>query len=329
MKNSKKVSIIIPCYNAETYLEETLQSVEKQTCDNIEVILIDDGSKDRTYEILANYKEKSLREVIVIRQENKGVSKARNTGITNATGEYICFLDGDDIISPFFIEKLIQNCNKETYVSTYYSRNLVEVISLKEENIKIKKLEYQEGIDYIMLRKRNINFWGAIFSREILQEYDIKFPEDLIIGEDNVFMWNYLSHMKDFILIDAPLYGYRLVPTSASFQKTERVKDAILGIKYSIDYTNKKSDYLNKKLKSFMLARTKLAVAKYFVQQNNINSLNNFRKQEWKIKDFTSILREPCGTTIKIAAFLVTITPKIFYYILIKNKGNYKDVNKN
>lgn len=322
MENNKKVSIIIPCYNTEIYLEETLESIEKQTYNNIEVILIDDGSKDRTYEIIKNYKEKSSREIIVIKQENKGVSKARNIGIINATGEYICFLDSDDIISSFFIEKLIQNCSKEIYVSTYYSRNLVEVISLKEENIKIKKLGYKAGVDYIMLRKRNINFWGGIYSTEILRKYDIKFPEDLIIGEDNVFMWNYLSHMRGFILIDTPLYGYRLVLSSASFQKTERVKDAILGIKYSINYTDRNSNYLNEKLKKFILSRTKLAVAKCFVQQRNIDSLIKLKKEEWSIRDLISILKEPCGIIIKISAFLITVAPRGFYYILTISKGN-------
>lgn len=315
-KNKKKVSIIVPCYNAEKYLEEALETIEKQTYNNIEVVLIDDGSKDKTFDILKDYERKSLREVKIIKQENKGVSSARNNGIKNATGNYICFMDSDDILSCFFIEKLVQNFNEETYVCTYYSRNIEEVNSIKEIDIKVEKLEYSTGIEYIMLRKRNINFGGGIFSKKIIDYYHIEFPEDLIIGEDNVFMWKYLSHMKSMILLDISLYGYRLVSTSASFKKTERIKDAIIGIQRCIEYAYKVSPYLYEQLKNFMLARTKLGVAKRYVQQKNISSLYKLRKTEWKILDLVQINKKPCGITIKFAAFLLTISPRVFYGIL-------------
>lgn len=326
MMENKKVSIIIPCYNAEKYLNEALESIEKQTYDNIEIILIDDGSKDKTFKLLENYKNNSLRKVKIIKQENRGVSSARNNGIINATGEYICFIDSDDIISPFFIEELVRNVKKDTYVTTYYSRNVEKVRTIPEADIRVRELEYKTGIDYIMFRKRNINFWGGIFLREIITNNNINFPEDLIIGEDNVFMWNYLGHMKYFILIDTPLYGYRLVSTSASFKKTERIKDAIIGIQHSIDYTSDKSMYLNKQLKKFMLARTKLSVAKQFVQQKNMVSLCKFKKEEWKFFDLFCIFRSKCGIIIKIVALLLLCSPKTFYYILLKKLKDYRNI---
>ena len=101
------VSVVIPCYNAEQYLEQAIQSAEAQSYPNIEIICIDDGSVDRTLELLERLQRKSGRSMKVIRQSNRGVSAARNAGIRLAEGDYIAFLDADDMYSPKFIEILV------------------------------------------------------------------------------------------------------------------------------------------------------------------------------------------------------------------------------
>ena len=99
-----KFSIIIPCYNIEKYISKTLESVFNQTFKDFEIILINDGSKDNTGEILDDYSKKYKR-IKVVHKENEGVSEARNIGIRNATGEYIYFLDGDDLIENTLLER--------------------------------------------------------------------------------------------------------------------------------------------------------------------------------------------------------------------------------
>lgn len=104
--NDIKVSVIIPCYNAVKYVEETLQSVSSQTFKTIEIIAVDDGSTDDTFSIIDSYKDIDNR-LKVIKIQNSGSSKARMEGAKLAKGEYLLFLDSDDIISPTYIEKCI------------------------------------------------------------------------------------------------------------------------------------------------------------------------------------------------------------------------------
>ena len=105
-----KVSVIIPAYNAEKYIEDALNSVLKSKYKNIEVIVINDGSTDRTADILNEYSEKESR-LLIINEKNAGVSKARNKGIRRARGNFIFFLDADDTINPVAFDKAIENLN--------------------------------------------------------------------------------------------------------------------------------------------------------------------------------------------------------------------------
>lgn len=100
----EKVTIVVPVYNTEKYLDECIKSIVNQTYENIEVILIDDGSKDNSPKICDKWAQKDSR-IQVIHKMNEGAGIARNTGISNASGEYICFFDSDDYIEPYTIEK--------------------------------------------------------------------------------------------------------------------------------------------------------------------------------------------------------------------------------
>ena len=107
MKEAPFISVIIPAYNAERWIEEACRSVLKQTLTNWELIVVDDGSDDRTYEIVGKLTEKNP-SIILIHTKNSGVSKARNQGIVEATGEYVIFLDADDRLAPKALEVLYQ-----------------------------------------------------------------------------------------------------------------------------------------------------------------------------------------------------------------------------
>src|SRR5699024_1725724 len=107
------VSIVVPIFNSEKYLDETISSILSQTYKNIELILVNDGSTDRSLEICTNY-EKTDERVFVVNQTNQGVSAARNKGIVYAKGEYIQFVDSDDIVDPRMTEKLVNKILKDS-----------------------------------------------------------------------------------------------------------------------------------------------------------------------------------------------------------------------
>lgn len=108
----EKISIIVPCYNEEKYIERCINSILSQTLNNIELIIIDDGSKDNTYKICKNYEIKFPDKIKIIYQENQGQGIARNIGIKYAQGTYIGFVDADDIIDPTMYEKLYNSIKK-------------------------------------------------------------------------------------------------------------------------------------------------------------------------------------------------------------------------
>ena len=111
----KKISIIIPVYNAEKYLAQCIESIIKQTYSNLEIIIINDGSTDRSLEICNFYKENDQR-IVVFNQNNSGVSVARNKGLDISNGEFIMFVDADDWLNADFVESLYKVCEEHVLV---------------------------------------------------------------------------------------------------------------------------------------------------------------------------------------------------------------------
>ena len=206
----KKISVIIPVYNAEKYLTKCLNSIVNQTYTNLEIILVNDGSKDSSLNICYEYKKKDDR-IKVINNDNHGASYSRNCGISISTGEYIMFIDADDYIENNFIERLI-TCNEyETYdlfISCYtdfYDKNIFKEKKLIDENI----LTFDLKKDYLNIVKYLRTPWGKIYKLNIIKENNIKFPEDYITAEDQIFNFRYLKYIKKYRFLNECLYFYR------------------------------------------------------------------------------------------------------------------------
>lgn len=198
---TNKVSIIIPSFNHAKYLEECIQSIKEQTYTNWECIIVDDGSTDNTESIASKLISDKIR---YIRQENKGVSSARNKGIKSATGDYILPLDADDTFNPLALEKMLEvfEKNKETLIvfsdtiffgHTNTTSNLQEKFSLKE------------------LLLQNKLFCTSMFPKKYFDE-GIIYDEDLIYGFEDWEFWIQLisSHPNlPITKIDYPVFNYR------------------------------------------------------------------------------------------------------------------------
>ncbi|WP_270568130.1 glycosyltransferase family 2 protein, partial [Clostridium beijerinckii] len=216
------VSIIIPVYNVQKYLKKCLESVIRQTMKDIEIIIINDGSIDNSLEICRQYSKNDKR-IKLIDKKNEGVSKARNTGILHATGKYICFVDSDDWIESNMIENLYNfvlvndsdfcMCNfiKENESKCDYVRSNLDKKVLNENEIKkhllIPLIERDDNEkEHILARFRTP--WGKLFKRDIIEKYNIRFKEDLIIGEDFLFNLDFLIHANKVIISDKFHYHY-------------------------------------------------------------------------------------------------------------------------
>ncbi|MBY3623490.1 glycosyltransferase family 2 protein [Acinetobacter sp. CUI P1] len=178
--NQIKFSIIIPIYKVEKYITQCINSVILQTYQNIEIILVDDGSPDSCPEICDNYSENDIR-IKVIHKHNEGLSSARNEGINIATGDFLIFLDSDDWIESDFVEniwKSIHNIDPDIVVinvrSYFENRN-----TYIEKKYSLTKSELYSGVEAYEYLYENSDFWGAawqfVVKRSFLQEINLKF----------------------------------------------------------------------------------------------------------------------------------------------------------
>jgi len=285
------VSIIIPVYNAEKYLRKCVDSVLEQTYSNIEVILVDDGSRDSSAQICDEYAQKDRR-IKVIHKENGGVSIARNTGIDVSKGELVAFVDADDYLSGVMIEKLYNALGSNDFSICRFVREYEDKsIPHQEDNLELLAAKPYE-LKYIMVDKYNRDYedktvsdkvfgsvWRTLFRKDIIQNNLIRFCEGMKIAEDRLFLLEYCSNCTSGGFVDEYLYHYRVgLSTSATavfnkYQKNLHKSQKKL-IEKQIDLINK-SAMLDCAEKQKLIAYLKFKVC-YTVTLNEIlyNSVN-------------------------------------------------------
>lgn len=210
----KKVTIIVPIYNAEEYLDSCVSSIINQTYQNLEVLLINDGSTDRSRSICEAYAKLDDR-IRVIHQKNSGPSAARNHGINMARGEYIQFIDADDSIDPNMTTKLVESMNKNVQLSMCgYKVMMMNGRSTRTQNISPNKQGTYPKNDFVkyfgeFFKGMLINSpCNKLYVSKILNELNVRFNEDIKIGEDLLFNLKYLEGCKNISIIDDSLYNY-------------------------------------------------------------------------------------------------------------------------
>lgn len=212
------VSIIIPVYNVEQYIEECIKSVIKQSLQNIEIIIVNDGTRDNSINIIRKYIESDKR-IKLIDKKNGGLSSARNVGLDVAKGEYILFLDSDDWIEHTMAEDMYNYAveNKVDIVTSGYNRidnNIcTKVKSPIESNRVYNKTEI---LNIISNESNNITWfvWRNLYSRELITKNKIRFNENVKIGEDTAFNLEAFLSSNYIMSIPKNLYNYRNNPNS-------------------------------------------------------------------------------------------------------------------
>lgn len=222
------VSLIVPVYNAEKFLDKCILSMINQTYKNIEVILVNDGSCDGSLNICNKYAGRDSR-INVINKDNSGVSGARNKGMKFANGKWICFVDADDYIDIDFVEnivKLAEDNNAEFVISGVREISKNSISEFKHSQVKIISSddEKEELINAVMCYKQDkgkiltpqiLGYpFGKLFSKEVLS--NIKFKTDISIREDALFNIEVINKVGIIIITDLVKYNYILQNNSAS-----------------------------------------------------------------------------------------------------------------
>ena len=205
------ISVIVPVYRVEAYLERCVKSILSQTYKNLEVILVDDGSPDQCPAICDACAEKDAR-VKVIHQENKGLSGARNAGIDAASGEYLAFVDSDDYVSPHFIEELYQLLQDTGCAIGQCRFSYVKGDGLVEEGDSAFCIYRGESLMEQLYGPEEkatcfVVAWNKLYRAELFKETGIRYPEGRI-HEDEATTYRLFHEAKKLAFLDRALYGY-------------------------------------------------------------------------------------------------------------------------
>ncbi len=214
METQALISVIIPVYNVEEYLRECVDSVINQTYENLEIILVDDGSTDSSGRICDEYAEKDSR-VSAIHQKNGGLSVARNTGLSKSNGVYIYFLDSDDYIAENAIEVLTSIAEKDNSDIVFFDAvSFADTadFTVKQNYIRKKKYKTDSGYNVFSALNKNKEFHSAVylmlFKNDFIIKNDLRFIPD-ILHEDMVFTYHALCFAKVVSQYDKALYYRR------------------------------------------------------------------------------------------------------------------------
>lgn len=317
--NTKKVSVIVPVYKAEKYISDTIQSLLAQTYENFEVIIVDDGSPDKSIEICRQFTDSRIK---IVQQSNRGLAGARNTGIRQAQGDYLSFLDADDLWTPDKLEKHVKHLNSSPSVGVSFSYSafideLGQNIGLYQIPRKIKEITPP----YILCRNPIGNGSAGVFRRDVFEKIrfqdnlhgkveDFYFDEHFRQAED-VECWLRIAIQTNWKIEGVPevLTLYRITSggLSASALKQYNALEKLLE-KVQVNYPDLYEGY-GDLARAYYLRYT----ARRGVTLNDgamaVQKINQAVKQDWRI-----MLEEPHRTLLTFAAaYVLWLTPKPLY----------------
>jgi glycosyltransferase involved in cell wall biosynthesis len=215
------ISVIIPAYNAEKYISKCIESIQNNTYKNLEIIIVNDGSKDNTRQVVESFSDSRIK---LINQENGGVSKARNTGLDNATGEYIAFIDSDDYIREDYFERMITPCLTEGAEISCCVYQMVDPMGIRLRDSRKRFYEAfiitpQQIADtyFDCLDMGFVNFVFRVYNRKLVG--DTRFSETLKWGEDGSFNLALFRKATKVYVSPEELYFYVIHPNQATARK--------------------------------------------------------------------------------------------------------------
>lgn len=319
-----KVSVIVPVYNVEKYIERCLESLVKQTLQDIEIIVVNDGSTDNSEVIIKEYEKKYSDKIKNYTKQNGGLSDARNFGMQFATGEYIAFLDSDDYADITLYEKMYnraieQNCD-------YVECNFIWKYDNKEKkDIGIKYTDKHQ-----MLATARVVAWNKLIKKELIDKTRIQFPKGLRY-EDVEFFYKLLPYIQNFGFVEDCLIYYVQRASSIANTQNERTGEIFKVLDNVIDYY-KASGFYNEYKKELEYTYARILLCSSFLRMINVKdkhirkelvnktweNLNN-RFPEWKRNQILNnenslknrYMRSINKNSLKVYSFILRIKNKL------------------
>lgn len=284
------VSVLIPAYNAEKTINRCLDSILSQTYQNIELIIVNDGSKDNTLSILSDYAEKDDR-ILVCNQPNEGVASARNTGLRNANGNYILYVDADDWIEPNMIQRMMNLMEDADIV---FCGNDHAETPRKTEFIGNAEIEYwdqqRQLLEFMKHKRMTGMLWNKLIRRSITE--GCWFNEKTGYGEDAEFLWKVLKNSHTMVVTNEILYHHVLENTSISHLSFSDKKYSAIPMWESIN-----KDVEENYPELLLLARERLMCAAVY-SLYEVRHCKYYNKEI--VKHMRSIVRKHIGSFLKM-----------------------------
>lgn len=286
-----KISLIVPMYNAENEIEQTLESIFDQTHQNFELILIDDGSTDDSLNLCQKYKEQH-ENIVLLSIENSGPGFARNVGLDEVTGDYLTFVDADDYLAPNFLEEMISIAVEKDYdiVSSHYYRVGHEITEARTnftsgvvnkygttlERERYKQFKTSSTFGYV---------WGKLYKTTFIQKYRIRFSEEKrVFLEDTLFNLKVIAFQPHYYVYNEPLYYYNVYEESLS-NRTEDITERVIQLLENYeDFLNETGKY-HENLDLFILLTNRVIAWSLFKTMADEYSFKNILD---KIRIFSS-----------------------------------------
>ncbi|MFA7124329.1 MAG: glycosyltransferase [Candidatus Delongbacteria bacterium] len=229
MVSGINISVIIPAYNVDRFISDTLDSLKAQTFKNFEIIVVNDGSTDCTLEKIKSSISEFTNEIILIDQKNSGVSRSRNTGIETSRGKFICFIDGDDTVEPDYLQLMYERITSDDSDMVYcgYREVLTDGSLFKKYSDRYR---YGQGImrgktvlEKYLRGETYMYIWSVIFKRELIFSNNIRFRNDISYGEDQIFNFQALAKADKVSCVKKELINY-LRHDSGTMQNLNNLK---------------------------------------------------------------------------------------------------------
>lgn len=318
MNNHPILSIIIPLYNCEKYIKQCLDTIFRQEMNesDFEVIVIDDGSKDSGYSLASEY-AKRYQNVIVIKQENQGVACARNNALEKATGDYITFVDADDMLVFGSLSTLIKIAvdNKADIVKAAHKEvpedAVCEDFSSSHDNSSIQIMTGEEAIVNVTRMKEGY-CWGYLISRKLITDNRLSFPPKVAFMEDWAFITQAILKSRTFVNADVLLYLYRRNSSSCMANvTTEKMLLGCQAIDIVANLAKDTSGDVRKKLSDNVCVNINIVL--WFT----IHYRSIFNRKKEIIKALLQLLQQVDRTYIPESLKLFRLFPSM--YIIVRN----------
>lgn len=339
MEYEPKISVIIPAYNAEEFIEVAIHSILNQSYKNIELLIVNDGSTDETLSVIRKYEYD--RRVSIIDQNNSGVSEARNKALDVATGAYCMFLDSDDWIGTDVVEHMVRaicdlsrkNPGKELLLAQ--NCTFIDEDKNKKEN-RISKIN--RGLNQRVLSSESAllevgtskyilqSVWAKMFSLSVIKKHNLRFNIELSNGEDGLFVFQYLNKADGLLYISQDDWFISVRTGSVTRSGfNEKLNTGLIAIEEMLRNVPQSNTLLKEALEVFLVEKT--ISLEFKMLQSDFNSKKILDEYRIRLRKYGSVYLRNNKAKKKMVWLLMTFSPCIVCKWICKYKGKRSDAN--